>query len=210
MFQTGHGKKVGNSVRAALGHWDTVRARHGWARIIATDDQARGGKLASFVLYFIDETELGYSSISNYVWALRTWMKFQRQVDPAYGIIEWSDFMGGAEVLTFVPSEPRKEVPGSWIVGAAAHADRSVFWEVQAVLLQLILLYTFSRSETPLAQAYTGDGKFDPLKNLQVRDVKVETVAGGVHRGNPPEGNQTGSTHAAPGGSGRRRLGLDW
>jgi hypothetical protein len=88
----------------------------------------------------VHETELVYASISNYVWALRTWMRFQRQLDPIYGIVEWSDFMGGVEVLTFVPAEPRKEVPGEWIRGAVAGADRAVFWEVQAVLLMLILL----------------------------------------------------------------------
>ena len=44
------------SVRSSLAHWDTVRARHGWARIYATDDLSRGGKLATFVLYMIHET----------------------------------------------------------------------------------------------------------------------------------------------------------
>ena len=166
------------SVRSSLAHWDTVRARHGWARIIATDDLSRGGKLATFVLYMVHETELVYASISNYVWALRTWMRFQRQLDPVYGIIEWSDFMGGVEVLTFVPAEPRKEVPGEWIRGAVAGADRAVFWEVQAVLLMLILLFTFARSESPLAKSHTGAGKFNPFVNLQVCDVKVVTVAG--------------------------------
>ena len=59
-------------------------------------------------------------------------MRFQRQLDPVYGIMEWSDFMDGVEVLTFVPAEPRKEVPGAWFSGAVAGADRTVFWEVQA------------------------------------------------------------------------------
>ena len=164
------------SVRSSLAHWDTVRARHGWARIIATDDLSRGGKLATFVLYMVHESELVYSSISNYVWALRAWMRFQRQLDPVYGIMEWSDFMDGVEVLTFVPAEPRKEVPGAWFSGAVAGADRTVFWEVQAVLLMLILLFTFARSESPLAKSHTGAGRFDPWKNLQVQDVKVMTV----------------------------------
>ena len=97
-----------------------------------TDDPIRGGKLSTFVNYLAHETELAYSSISNYVWGLRTWMKFQRQIDPAYGVIEWADFMAGIEVLTFVPAEPRKEVPGSWIVGSASKVDRTKFSEVQA------------------------------------------------------------------------------
>jgi len=68
-------------------------------------------------------------------------MKFQRQIDPAYGVIEWADFMAGVEVLTFVPAEPRKEVPGSWIVGAAKHANREVFWEVQTTPPTFVIVY---------------------------------------------------------------------
>jgi len=45
-------------------------------------------------------------------------------------------------------------------------------------LLQLLLLYTFARSESPLQKSWTGEGAFDPHKNLQVRDVKVATVGG--------------------------------
>ena len=174
------GSSSHRSVRAALGHWDTLRARHGWARIIATDDVTRGGKLATFLMYFVHDTELSYASISNYIWGLRTWMKFQRQIDPAYGIVEWADATAAVEVITFVAAEPRKEVPGSWILGACTHADKTTFKDVQNVLLQLFLLNTFSRSESPLAQSYTGAGAFDPMKNLQVQDIKVETVAGVV------------------------------
>jgi hypothetical protein len=172
------GQSSHQSVRASLAHWDVVRARHGWSRIITTDSPVRGGKLATFVTYLAYETELAFSSISNYAWGLRTWMKFQRQIDPAYGVVEWADFMDGIEVLTFVPAEPRKEVPGAWIAGAAAHANRAVFWEVQAVLLQLILLYTFSRSESPLQKSWTGEGAFDPHKNLQVQDIDLKIIEG--------------------------------
>ena len=52
----------------------------------------------------------------------------------------------------------------------------AVFWDVQAVLLMLILLFTFARSESPLAKSHTGAGRFDPWTNLQVQDVKVMTV----------------------------------
>ena len=66
------------------------------------------------------------------------------------------------------------------MLGACTHADKTKFKDVQNVLVQLFLLSTFSRSESPLAQSYTGAGAFDPMKNLQVQDVKVETVAGAV------------------------------
>ena len=54
----------------------------------------------------------------------------------------------------------------------------AVFWDVQAVLLMLILLFTFARSEPPLAKSQTGAGRFEPWKNQQVQDVKVMTVNG--------------------------------
>ena len=76
------------SVSAALGHWDVVVARHGWPRVIVSDYPTRGGKLVAFVVYLVDETELAAQSISNYVWALRVWLKFQRQLDPVFGIPE--------------------------------------------------------------------------------------------------------------------------
>ena len=164
------------SVNAALGHWDAARAPHGWPRIIPSDDLLRGGKLAAFALYLVDQTLLGFASISNYLWALRSWMKFQRQIDPAYGIVEWSDFMDALEVATFVAAEPRLEVPGEWIDQSCRLADTASFEQVQAVLLQLFLLYTFSRSESPLPSSHSGAGAFDPLKNLQVQDVRVTMV----------------------------------
>ena len=166
------------SIKSALVHWDIVRARYGWARIIATDDLTRGSKLICLGKYFATETELGFSSISNYFWALRSWFKFQRQLDPVYGLAEWDDFMSGMEVLTFVPAEPRKEVPGAWILGAAAGVDVSCFWEVQCMVLMLMLLFTFSRSETPLPGAASGENGLDFSKHLLVQDVKLEIVGG--------------------------------
>jgi hypothetical protein len=172
------GESSHRSVHAALAHWDVVRARHAWGRIMFTDDAERGAKLATFVLYLVDSTELVYSSISNYVWALRSWMKFQRQADPVYGVIEWGDVMQSVEVLTFMPSESRKEVPGSWVAGAVAAADPLVFEEVRAVLIMLMLLFTFARSESPVPKNLTGPGAFNSEKQLCSCDVRVATVAG--------------------------------
>ena len=45
-----------------------VRARYGWPRLILSDDSERGGKLATFVLYMAEDTNLVGASISNYVW----------------------------------------------------------------------------------------------------------------------------------------------
>ena len=172
------GRSSLRSVRASLGHWDLVRVRHSWARIIPTDDPERGSKLAVLCLYFVDETELVYDSIANYLWALRSWMKFQRQIDPAYGVVEYSDLLSAVEVLTFMPSESRKEVPGAWIAGAVAHADPTSFRDCRAILLMLLLLFSFARSESPVAKNLTGPDSFDAEKQLCVRDVRVQVVAG--------------------------------
>ena len=77
------------------------------------------------------------------------------------------------KVKTFVPAEPRKKVPLWWIRGALAKVNKADFVQVQAAHLMLVLLFTFARSETPVAKAYTGDNAFDLAKQLAVEDVKV-------------------------------------
>ena len=59
------------TVNSALTHWDVVRERCTWPRVMVTGDKTRGAKLVEFVLYLMDDTSLVYSSISNYVWGLR-------------------------------------------------------------------------------------------------------------------------------------------
>ena len=161
------------SINAALTHWDVVRARHGWERVLRTDSVERGCKLVTLLLYLIYETDLVADSISNYMWALRTWVKMQRQLDPVYGVAEWDDLMASMAVVAWVASEPRRRVPIELVADALGNVDNECFWEVQAAVLMLLLLYTFARSETPLPQSYTGEGAFDPLRHLQVRDVRV-------------------------------------
>lgn len=165
------------SINSALGHWDTIRARFGWERVIKTDDSDRGGKLITFVWHMSENTQIVGSSIQNYVWAFRQWLKSQRQLDPVYGVVEWDDFMKGVFVKTFVPAEPRRKVPLWWIRDALKAVDKTNFVQVQAAHLMLVLLFTFARSETPVAQAYTGAGTFDAAKQLTVADVRVHRNA---------------------------------
>lgn len=166
------------TIMAALSHWDVARTRHGWARVIRSDDPERGGKLATWVLYMADDTTLVYASISDYVWGLRSWMRSQRQTDPVLGVMEWTEFMKSIRVVTWVPAEPRREVPLRMIKDSLQRVDRYSFMEVQTALLVLLLLFTFARSESPCPDTYEGDGSFDPLTHLQVRDVKVEAHGG--------------------------------
>ena len=161
------------SISAALARWDAARQAPGWARLIESDDPERGGKLATFVMHMAEDTELVGASIANYVWAFRAWLKFQRQLDPVYGIVDWEEFMQAVMVRTWVPAEPRKEVELWLIRDALQRVDLRSFVEVQAAHLMLVLLFTFARSETPVAQAYSGEGEFDPTKQLMVEDLRV-------------------------------------
>lgn len=171
-------KSAMRSMSAALVRWDTVRQRHAWPRIIASDDELRGNKMATLLISLVRDTELVAASISNYIWALRSWMKLQRQLDPVYGVIEWAELMDSAMVLAHVPAEPRKAVPLSLLSKAMATVNEHVFWEVQCAHLINLLLFSFSRSESPLPKAFTGEEQFDPAKNLMVKDFKVNAADG--------------------------------
>ena len=170
-------------VKSALERWTLVCARHNWSRVIVSDDPSRGGKLATFIVYLLDDTELTAGTITNYLWGVRTWMKLQRQLDPAYGIVEWDDMLRTVAVIAFVPSEPRKAVPIEWLYSCAAKLDKRSFKEVQNFVLQLILLFTFARSETPLPTSFTGIDGPNPMKHITVADVEVRPAAGelGAH-----------------------------
>ena len=178
VMDTRLGASAHRSIQAALTHWDVVRARYGWPRLILSDDSERGGKLATFVLYMAEDTNLVGASISNYMWTFRSWLKFQRQLDPIYGVVDWEDFMQGVAVRTWVQAEPRKKVELWWIRGALRRVDRTSFVAVQAAVVMLMLLFTFARSESPLALAFTGENAFNADKQMQVKDLKV--VSGAV------------------------------
>jgi len=79
----------------------------------------------------------------------------------------------GVAVRTWVPAEPRKKVELWWIRGALRRVDRTSFVAVQATVVMLMLLFTFARSESPLALAFTGENAFNADKQMQVKDVRV-------------------------------------
>ena len=163
------------TVNAARTHWATVCEKYGWEEVIPSDDSCRGGKLAAFVLYLADDTDLAYESISSYVWGLRAWMKLQRQVDPIFGVYDWQDFMMGVHVVTWSVGEPRRAVPISLLRRALGAISLSVFWEVQMGLFILLYLFSFSRSEHPCPKTYGG---FDESQHASVCDVKVVSWRG--------------------------------
>ena len=163
------------TVSAALGHWRPVCERFGWPELLLSDDPARGGKLASFVMLMAEDTSLSYGSISNYVWGLRAYMKSKGQVDPVFGVYDWSDFMMSVHVKTWSVGEPRRAVPLDLLRRALRTVDRTVFWEVQMAFFICTYLFGFSRSEHPCPK--TRDG-FDPAQNAQVQDVAMKTWRG--------------------------------
>ena len=166
------------SMHAARAHWLIVAARHGWPRIIIADDPLRGGKLATFVSYMVYETELKATSISNYVWALRSWFKLNHQPDPVYGVLEWDDYMQSVNVVAWCAREPRKAVPLAVLQAALEAVDRSSFEEVQSALLMVMMFFSFARSESPCPKSFSGKGSFDETKHLMVCDVEIRVLNG--------------------------------
>ena len=76
------------TIQAGLKRWKEIAREKGWTMVIPTDDPDRGGKLVAFVLCMVDQTELVFSSIEQYVRGVRTWMKLQHQADPVYGVMD--------------------------------------------------------------------------------------------------------------------------
>ena len=52
-------------------HWEVVASRFGWQAVLLSDDPLRGGKLATFVVYLCEETEVSGETVTTYAWALR-------------------------------------------------------------------------------------------------------------------------------------------
>ena len=169
------------TIHAAVKRWRVVAGREGWSTVIPTDDPDRGGKLVAFVLDMVEDSELVYSTIEGYVWGLRSWMKHQRQADPAAGVMGFDDWMSAVKVVTWVPHEPRKATPMAVVRAIVEATDRSDFGSVQLTLFILVLLYTFSRSECPCPKSYTGRDKFDPGVHWTVADFEVAIYKGVRH-----------------------------
>ena len=166
------------TVKGGLAKWREVADRHGWGTIIPTGDSTRGGKLVTLALSMVDETDLVYSSIEGYIWGFRTWLKFQRQADPVYGIMGWDDFMSAIKVLTWVPAEPRKSAKLPVLRMILESTDQTNVFEVQLAFLLLILLYTFSRSECPCPKTLSGRESFDQEEHWTVDDFDLCDMEG--------------------------------
>lgn len=166
------------TLNAAMALWRPLVAHHGWPVVIVTDDPARAGKLAAFVLHMLDQCDLVGDTISSYVWGVRWYMKLQRQTDPLFGVMNWHDFMTGVRVLSHVTHEPRRAVPIALLRQVAGVVDLDSFVEVQHFFFDLVLFYTFSRSECPCPKHFTGEESWDDNQHWMVRDLVFRCITG--------------------------------
>jgi hypothetical protein len=167
-------------VDAAAKRWAAHSLEQGWEPLLADDDVERGGKMADWIISLVDDTELVFKSIENYVWGMRTWHTLQGHSDPAMGVRAWRELMRSVSVLTAVPSEPRTQVP--------LHVVRDIlqvllesddFDKVQLHLLILVLLFTFSRTECLCPKAWTGPNVFDAEQHWTVSDFALRLTKEG-------------------------------
>lgn len=169
------------SVSAAMSRYLPLCEERGWSPVIATDDPMRGAKLTTFVWTLVASTALVWGSISTYVWGVRVWHMAQRQADPVSGVRHWGEFMAAIKVLTWVPSEPRRRTPIGVIKRILRAVNRAVFWEVQFAFLLLVLLNTYSRSESPCPKTHEGREAYSSDDHFNVRDFDPCGCEG--HRG---------------------------
>jgi len=167
-------------VSAAAKRWSTFCAERDWEPLLENSDEVRGGKMTAWILSMVDDTELVFKSIVNYVWGMRTWHTLLGRTDPAMGVANWRELMRAVAVLTAVPSEPRAMIPLETLREVLQVLRSSTsFADVQLHLMILILLFTFSRTECPCPKAWTGPNVFDPQQHWQVADFKLRPAANG-------------------------------
>lgn len=180
------------TVERAVELWKEVAANMGYDYIIETDDECRGAKCATFIMYMMDHyTELTYDSISNYFWGMRWWMKLQRQADPVLGVMNWGEFMSSVKILTWVPSEPRRQVPLNKLRLLLEAVDTNVFWEVQCAFFLVLVMFLYSRSEYGCPKHHTGEESLDPNRHWLVRDIIIRMTNYGYALMARCKGNKT-------------------
>jgi hypothetical protein len=171
-----YGASSWHKIKRALAVWTGVAEREGWDVLIATGDPERGAKMVTFVMELVEDTDLVYSSIDLYVWALCAWHHLQHQASPTAGVLGWSEFMDSVKVLTFVPAEPRAETPLAVVRAIVADADLDSVEDVQFVFWMLLMLYTYSRTESPNPKSFTGREAYDSDKHFNVQDFDIRVV----------------------------------
>ena len=167
-----------SKVMTGFNNWRSHCESLGWEPLVETGDKRRGGRMVSWVVKMKDDTDLVFSSISTYVWGMRTWQVLQHQADPAFGVMHWREFMQGIAVFTAVPGEPRRMFPLEDLTQILESLDPEKFEDAQFGLLLLVLLFTFSRTECPCPKSWEGRDTFDHNRHWEVCDFKLVKVEG--------------------------------
>lgn len=168
-------------VMTAYNRWSEFCAAHDLDTLLKTDDPSRAGRLASWVLSMVDDTELVYASISTYVWGVRTWHTLQHEADPAYGVMHWEEFMRAVAVLTCVAAEPRREIPLDVFADIMSALNWDDINDVQFGLQLLVQLFTFSRVECPCPRNFTGPQSWDAEKHWEYNDFSLRRTRNGPY-----------------------------
>ena len=133
-------------------------------------------RLAAWVVSMMDDTALVFSSISSYVWCIRTWHRLQHQADPVMGVMDWTSFFTGIAVYTAVPAEPREEVPLEVVRQILGRLDPTDFDDVASVGRE--------RRSTPRPRCSSSSGT--PSRRVQfVADVAAELQSVSLDDGQP-------------------------
>ena len=93
-------------VMTAVKRWTEFAASRGWSPLLLTGERDRGAKMIAWVVQMKNDTDLVYSSISTYLWGVRTWHVLQHQADPCFGVMHWREFMHGVATSTSTYEAP--------------------------------------------------------------------------------------------------------
>ena len=169
-----------NTVMVSYRKWAAFAEEHDFDPLIRSGDPLAGGRMASWVMSMVDDTELVYHSIATYVWGMREWQLLQHQRDPILGCHHWREFMQAVCVLCCCVSEPRRPIPQAVIRDVMENLDFDSFEDVNFGLIMLTLYFTFSRTECPCPKNFTGPQSFDPAAHWQGRDFRLDKDSSGL------------------------------
>lgn len=147
--------------------WVPYRCQHGLEEFIPSGHPGRGGEMASFVLHLANHS-LAYSTITGYVWAVVDLHTSSGYASPLSNVRDWAIFMHSVEVEVHRPSEPRRMLPWYLFVRSIPLVTATDCGEVAVLILELIELFTCSRSEIiPLVLS-----GFNVAKHLRCCDIR--------------------------------------
>ena len=165
------------TINSAVNRWRRFADLHDLPVILPTDHASRGGWMVAWVLSMVQDSNLVFKSIQDYVWGMRVWQTLQHQADPVMGLMNWESFMAAVQVIAHVPAEPRKAMP-MWVLERIIdETDWEDLASASLTFLLILLMATFSRSECPLPKSKSGRDSFDKTKHWRMCDMDLRPYA---------------------------------